>query len=136
MGIRDISYRVRDSLMLFGPDINPKYVSLVSVLVSIPVLFFKEPLTLAIIIFIILYLDSLDGHIARKYNRRSKEGHITDIAGDRFSELLIFFFNPFLLMLVYINIMLSIYNVKKETYILPLRHVYLLYLVYLVLVGL
>ena len=136
MGIRDISYRVRDSVMPFAPDVNPKYVSLLSVIVSLLVLFLREPYQLAIIVLVVLYLDSLDGHIARKYKRESREGHLTDITCDRFSELVIFLFSPFLLMLVYANIILSIYNLKRGTWILPLRHAYLLYLIYIAAVGL
>jgi phosphatidylglycerophosphate synthase len=121
--------------MPFSPDVDPKYISLLSIVVSLLVLFFRQLPYLALIVFAVLYLDALDGHIARKYRRASREGHLTDIASDRMSELLMFSFNPLLLMAVYANILLSISNLKKGTWILPLRHVYLLYLLYLVLAG-
>ena len=120
--------------MPFSLDINPKYISLASVVISLLVLFTQAPIFLAVIVLVVLYLDSLDGLVARRYDRTSREGHLTDISCDRFSELIIFFFNPFLLILVYINIILSIFNLKRGTWILPLRHVYLIYLIYLILI--
>jgi len=129
MDIRNISYRIRDSITLFCVDVNPNYISLASVIFTIPILYVTSFLMKAIIVFLVLFLDSLDGYIARKYNRASRNGLVVDIACDRFSELVIFSFSPLLLFIVYVNILLSVMRLKKGWIILPLRHIYLLWLV-------
>ena len=114
--------------MPFAIKVNPSYISYLSLLATFPVLFTQNPLYQSAIIFIVLFLDSYDGFVARKHNLESRQGLVTDLACDRYSELVIFIKNPILLPLVFLNIALSIMSLKKGWYILPLRHVYMIYL--------
>ncbi len=129
MELRKIGYSIRDSLMPFAVKVNPSYISYLSLLSTFPILFTNNPLYQAAIIFFALFLDSYDGFIAREHKMESRQGLVTDLACDRYSELIIFIKNPILLPFVFLNIVLSIMNLRKGWHILPLRHAYMVYLV-------
>lgn len=118
--------------MPFAVRVNPNYVSYSSVILSLTILFVHEPLYQAAIIFGVLFLDSYDGLVARRFKMESRQGLTTDLACDRYSELIIFISQPLMLPFVGLNIALSIMNLRKGWYILPLRHAYMLYLLYTV----
>ncbi|HIQ50168.1 MAG TPA: hypothetical protein EYH56_03160 [Nanoarchaeota archaeon] len=110
------------------PKINPDFISLSSVILSVVFVYininlFNSHLVNLLLLFLILVLDYLDGVFARKINK--KDEHI-DIACDRISELAIFSV-PFLyhlLPLVIFNIILSVIKLKKNIrfpIVLPLR---------------
>lgn len=129
MELRKISYSIRDGLIPFAIKVNPNYVSYSSVILSLAILFVHEPLYQAAIIFGVLFLDSYDGLVARKFKLENRQGLTTDLACDRYSELIIFISHPIILPLVGLNIAFSIMNLKKGWYILPLRHVWMVYLI-------
>ena len=128
MGIREKSYGVRDRMFPFAAKAEPKHVSYLSVIATLPVLVFREPVIQLGFILLALVLDSYDGFLARKSGKENSEGHMTDLACDRFSELIIFIFNPLGMALVLANVFLSIQNIKKGWWVIPLRQVYVLYL--------
>lgn len=112
-------------------DIEPDNVSRLSVIFSALFLFTQIPLQQIVIISIVLLLDLYDGLVARKFGKNGKKGLVVDLACDRVSELVIFIRSPYLLFFVLINTLLSILKIKKGSHALPLRHLYLLYLLWL-----
>lgn len=77
-----------DKMAIFPlPNINPSYVSLASLLVIMPVIFWPQNLALLLILTALsLLLDWSDGLIARRYNRASLRGYRIDGVCDRLSE--------------------------------------------------
>ena len=85
-------------------------------------------------LFLVLFLDILDGAVARVKGQASEEGWIVDVSVDRVSESLISLaLSRVYILLVIINIGLVFYSYKyKKHVILPLRHLLLLiFLVYI-----
>ena len=85
-------------------------------------------------LFLALFLDILDGAVARVKGQASEEGWIVDVSVDRVSESLISLaLSRVYILLVIINIGLVFYSYKyKKHVILPLRHLLLLiFLVYI-----
>lgn len=77
-----------------GPQVAPLTPNIVSifriVLVFVTIWFFTLSEIFAIIAFfltiVVIYMDSLDGYLARKFNVASDFGALLDIAGDRIVE--------------------------------------------------
>jgi hypothetical protein len=77
------------------------------------------------VLFLVLFLDVLDGSVARaKGQASSEEGWIVDVSVDRMSEALISIaLSRVYILLVITNIGLVFYSYKnKKHVILPLRH--------------
>ncbi len=127
MDFRKTAAGILDPLAL---DIDPNSISRLSAVTSIFFLFAQNTLHQALIIFIVLLLDLYDGLVARKYGKESKNGLIVDLACDRVSELVIFIRTPYLLFFVFANVLLSVLKIKKGCHVAPLRHIYMLYLLW------
>ena len=109
------------------PTVNPDYVSLLSVVLSIVFVLLNN----IFLLFLILFLDYLDGVFARRLNK--KDEHI-DLACDRISELIIFTVYYEFLPFVVVNIWLSVLKLSKNInlpIILPLRHMLLIKMIFL-----
>jgi len=117
------------------PRVNPNSVSGLSIVTSMLFLLsypFSAEIAIAWLI-VTLLLDWFDGAIAKKHGMVSEEGYIVDVASDRFSEGLIFsmVFFPWFYLFV-LNSVLSVLSVKTGRHIIiPLRHIFLLYLIFL-----
>ncbi|MFH1722317.1 MAG: CDP-alcohol phosphatidyltransferase family protein [Candidatus Altiarchaeota archaeon] len=138
-GAFDVSFSVSDFFVLVAekrkitvPDVFPveaRQVSGLSVVASLSVVF--SPV-LALVSS--LFLDFLDGVVARSKNSTSYEGGLIDWASDRYSEFIIFgylayLFNPFLLVLPVVNVVLNNVIIRgRKVYILPLRQILFVYL--------
>jgi phosphatidylglycerophosphate synthase len=120
------------------PNINPNVLTGMSVVTSLLfILCLKYPLMALAFLVATLLLDWLDGVTARKFSRATENGYLADVAGDRFSEGLIFmvFFFPWFY-LFSLNCLLSLISVKRKRHlILPLRHVFLVFYVFLFFSG-
>ena len=117
------------------PNVHPNTMSGLSVIASMLFLLLTGVSTAIALIFLTaaLILDWFDGIIARKFGKTSEEGYIVDVASDRFSEGLMFtaFFYPWFYLFT-LNCILAILSVKrKRHFILPLRHVFLVFYVLL-----
>jgi hypothetical protein len=120
------------------PDVKPSSISGLSVMASVAfaLVFRHSPAWAAALLAIIILLDWLDGLVAKKHGRCSEEGYMADVAADRISEGIIFVqaFNPWFILFA-INCLLSYASFAKSRHvILPLRHLFFIYLV-LVLFG-
>ncbi len=118
------------------PNVHPNVISGFSIMTSLAFLaIFRFSVVLSLLFLIItLVLDWFDGLIAKKFERGSEEGYLADIMSDRLSEGIMFviFFPWFCLFVV--NCMFSIISVaKKKHVILPLRHVFVIYVIWLIL---
>ena len=111
-------------------NISVNRVSWLSLCVSIiaSILLRIEHTILGIVsIFIVLFLDSLDGFLARKRGTASIDGFIVDVTCDRMSEFIIFHPNTFWTILAVVNTYVTILRIKYEKIpILPLRHVFMI----------
>ncbi|NIO38067.1 hypothetical protein GTO27_10255 [Candidatus Bathyarchaeota archaeon] len=111
-------------------DVSPNAVSWFSLLMSISVyLFFSLNLvTYGILsLFFVLFLDALDGFLARKTHLLSFDGLVVDASCDRLSEFLIFYPSLLWLALTAVNCYVTFWRLKNERIlILPLRHLFLL----------
>jgi len=77
-------------------------------------------------IFGVLFLDSLDGFLARKRGMASNDGLIVDVACDRISEFVIFHPHTTWTILAVVNTYMTILRIRYEKIpILPLRHVFM-----------
>jgi len=144
--ISAVSGKVRNgffSLVKRSP-LSPNLISWLSVLTSIIVYFsFSIGLNLPgiVLLFSILVLDSLDGLVARSKHMDSEHGQLVDVACDRMSELIIFSSEPVIfsrfnlwIFLVVVNVYLAILHLKNSrVFILPLRHIFLLLKILLVI---
>jgi phosphatidylglycerophosphate synthase len=128
----------RIGLALPLPNVNPNVVSGLSIVtsmlfvVSFPFFSFAA----VVFLFMTILLDWFDGLIAKKFRRMSEEGYIVDVTSDRLSEGIIFsaVFFPWFFLFV-LNCLLTIRSVAKKRHIvLPLRHLFLIYLILLILV--
>jgi len=113
-----------------GLNISVNRVSWLSLCVSIiaSILFRTKHAMLGIAsIFIVLFLDSLDGFLARKRDTASIDGFIVDVACDRMSEFVIFHPHTIWTILAVVNTYMTILRIKYEKIpILPLRHVFMI----------
>lgn len=116
------------------PKISPNLISYLALPFSLVFIFLWRPFPLLalIILMIVLFLDWLDGLVAKKYHLASEKGWLVDVATDRFSEGIIFayFFHPWFYFFV-ANVILTFisYKVKRHIFILPLRQAFFLYLI-------
>lgn len=122
---------------LWLPIKNPDIYSLVGVVFSLSFFFIHNTLLLIVFIVIILFVDWLDGATARRYNLSSREGYIIDTVADRVSEACMFlpiFFSllgSIFFFFYLVNLFLSCYALQfGKHYVLPLRFLYLLILVW------
>lgn len=131
MGYRSRLYNKLDEIFARLPFINPDRLSQLGVFLSVFSFLLRPSLYLSILLFVILFLDLLDGVMARRIGK--KDVHI-DLACDRTSELILFSsLGGWFILVVVINIWLSIYKLMKEVdapFILPLRHMLLGYMVF------
>jgi phosphatidylglycerophosphate synthase len=121
--------------------IDPNQISGVSVLLSFlsAYLIFKNMFIFsALVLFIILFLDFLDGVVARGRKIDSYQGQIVDWAADRMSEIIIFaplfLQNTFIILIPSLNILVNFLVVKGKIWLIPLRHMLLIWLIYMVLI--
>ena len=121
------------------PNVNPNVISGLSVLTSMlfVIVFPKFPIISAVFLTFTILLDWFDGLIAKKFQRTSEEGYVVDVMSDRLSEGIIFSAMIFpWFFLFFLNCLLSMRSVVKEKHIiLPLRHLFLIYLVILMVFG-
>lgn len=115
------------------PNIDPNILSGLSVLVSMLFVLFLvvSPLISMLFLIAVLVLDLLDGAVARRYGKISKEGELADLASDRLSEGIIFsvFFLPWFYLFV-LNCLLSLFSVARgRRIIIPLRHIFVIFYV-------
>jgi len=115
------------------PRINPNIISGLSILTSLTfILVVKHSSALGCALLVMtLFLDWLDGLVARRYNLSSEEGYMVDVTSDRLSEGIIFipFFVPWFYLFALNNI-LTIYSfTRKRHVVLPLRHIFLVYFI-------
>lgn len=115
------------------PRINPDVVSLSAILVSfLFVVAVSNELSFVAWLFlcVLLFLDGLDGAIARKYGIRKtaadkRHGQLVDVVADRASEGILFVIPPFFLPwfpLFLVNIILTVITLRTQrAFILPLR---------------
>lgn len=121
--------------------IDPNRISGLSIIFSFFVAYFLSKnifLLSTIFLFIVLFLDFLDGAVARGNKIESYNGQITDWTADRISEIIIFvplitIFN-FLLILLILNILLNFIVLKKKLFTIPLRHFLLIWLIYMMII--
>ncbi len=117
-------------LWLPFPDVDPRMVSFASVFLSIlaAVLLRADKLWFFMAYLVALLLDGADGIIARKHNRRSREGYLCDVACDRLAEGIVMVnFLPWFALFV-LNLFLSLFSIaKRKHWILPLRALFLAY---------
>jgi len=121
--------------------IDPNKISGISVLLSflLAYLIFKNMFIFsALVLFIILFLDFLDGVIARGRKIDSYQGQIVDWTADRMSEIIIFvplfLQNAFIILIPSLNIFVNFLVVKGKIWLIPLRHLLLIWLIYMVLI--
>ena len=132
--------KLRDGLDRIGlalplPDVHPNVISGISIVTSFAFLAsfgFSVILSLLFLVLTLL-LDWFVGLVAKKFFRTSEEGYLTDLTSDRLSEGIMFviFFPWFCLFVV--NCVLSLMSVAKRKHvILPLRHLFVIYLLWLI----
>jgi len=134
IGLRSLTDKLLLSLPL--PKINPDIVSALSVILSIFFILYSNLTYQIIMLVLIIFLDWLDGLIAKKHQYRKNEkekekGWMIDVFADRLSEgiISIIYFMPFFF-LFFINCILSLWSYKsKKHFILPVRAILLLYLI-------
>lgn len=111
-------------------DISPNAISWSSLFLSVFVsLLFRSKLVLygIIALFLVLFLDLLDGFLARKKHLESFDGLVVDASCDRLSEFIIFYPSSLWLVLAAINCYVTVWRLKNEKIpILPLRHLFLI----------
>jgi phosphatidylglycerophosphate synthase len=118
------------------PDVNPSLYSAAGVGLGVVYLFAATPVMKIALIALMLAADWLDGATARRYDRCSRAGYLTDVLADRSSEGFIFAseaatpMGRFFFILWLANIALSLYSVRSGRHtILPLRAAFLVVLV-------
>jgi len=110
--------------------ISPNAISWFSLFLSVFVsLFFRSELPLygIVVLFLVLFLDLLDGSLARKKGLQSFDGLVVDASCDRLSEFIVFYPSSLWLVLAAVNCYLAMWRLKsKKILILPLRHLFLI----------
>jgi len=111
-------------------DLSPNRISWLSLFLSIFVsLLFRSNLLVhgIIALFAVLFLDALDGFLARKKGLDSFDGLVVDASCDRMSEFIIFYPSPLWIVLTAVNCYVTVLRLKnKKILILPLRHLFLI----------
>jgi len=132
---------------------NPNHVSAIGLATSLLFLMTRDQLTRAGLLLVVLLFDLIDGIIGRRHGA-TFQGAIVDWSCDRLSECVIFFDlnQPWILVLPALNLAINLALVKRVVRknliqdlkplwrrrpwragwlrILPLRHLYLSYLMY------
>jgi len=110
--------------------IPPNAISWFSLFLSVFVsLLFRSNLLLygIIALFVILFLDALDGFLARKKHLETFDGLVVDVSCDRLSEFMIFYPSSLWIVLAAVNCYVTLLRLKnKKILILPLRHLFLI----------
>jgi len=110
--------------------VSPNAISWFSLFLSVFVsLFFRSELPLygIVVLFLVLFLDLLDGSLARKKGLQSFDGLVVDASCDRLSEFIVFYPSSLWLVLAAVNCYLAMWRLKsKKILILPLRHLFLI----------
>ncbi|MDI6806388.1 MAG: CDP-alcohol phosphatidyltransferase family protein [Candidatus Aenigmarchaeota archaeon] len=138
---RDIGHKTIDALLapLENLKLSPNRVSWLSVVISIFVYFSLQKSLLLIgilLLLFVLFLDALDGFLARKKKVESFKGLVVDTSCDRLSEFIIFFPSKLWIMLAIINVYVTLGRLKnKNIFIIPLRHIFLILLVIGFVIG-
>ncbi len=134
MGWVDSFRRITDKHLLNipWPNINPTVISMLSVAAAILfVLLNGQDYTRTGFCLLLLNLifDWLDGLIARRHQRESRRGWITDSLADRASELVIFGIvgQPWFSLFI-INTLMVFYSVRfNKTLIIPARQIFIIF---------
>ncbi|MBL7168888.1 CDP-alcohol phosphatidyltransferase family protein [Candidatus Bathyarchaeota archaeon] len=124
----------------FLAELNPDQLSGLGLLLSLAVYYFlsREMIGASILVlFAALFLDVLDGVVARAQGKASEEGWVVDIAVDRVSEALISLaLSRLVVLAVVFNVALSLYSyMSRRHLIIPIRQVLLLALAVYYFVG-
>jgi hypothetical protein len=98
---------------LFGCKINPNIITAINLFLITPLIFYNliysgNYITLLVLVLVRIYLDILDGNIARKCKMQSRFGAIFDLSGDTILTL------GLGLIIFYHYIFLSIKQMHKE----------------------
>lgn len=116
------------------PKVDPNKISGSSLVLSVffPISMVYSRFLAILILFLVLVLDYLDGFIAREYGLDDQEGYIVDVAVDRVSEGLIFLsvINPWFFFFALNNLLTIVSFKNKRHVILPLRHFFLVFLIF------
>lgn len=141
LAVEGVRRFVDDQVRRFDiPKLDPNKVSGGSLVLSlfVPLGFLFYDFLGIFILFLVLCFDYLDGFIAREYGLDSEEGYMVDVVVDRVSEGVIFMVSVFPWFILFsVNNLLALRSFRKdEHFILPLRHVYLVYMLFLSLKGL
>ena len=117
------------SKLKFLKFLDPDMLSGISLLLSVffPIYTQKKVFASAVVLFLVLFFDVIDGVIARMKGRKGDEGYITDVSLDRVSEAIICYsLSRVCIFFVIVNTSLTIYSYKNQKHIiLPLRQVLL-----------
>ncbi len=109
--------------------ISPNAISGFSLFVSVFVsLLFRSNLLLSgiVALFVVIFLDAVDGFLARKKHLESFDGLTVDVSCDRLSEFIIFYPSFLWLALAAANCYVTVWRLKNEKIpILPLRQLFL-----------
>ncbi|MFH1598461.1 MAG: CDP-alcohol phosphatidyltransferase family protein [Patescibacteria group bacterium] len=113
------------------PKVHPdiiSFLSLITTVLFLIVLKYSKPWAL-FLIFLTLFLDGLDGFIARKFNLKSKHGYWVDLFTDRLSEGIMFFpfLNPWFYLFLVNTIIAFLGIPAKKHLVLPLRFIFAFY---------
>jgi phosphatidylglycerophosphate synthase len=118
------------------PEVNPSLYSAAGVGLGVVYLFAATPVMKIALIALMLAADWLDGATARRYDRCSRAGYLTDVLADRSSEGFIFAaeaatpMGKLFFVLWLVNVALSLYSIRSGRHtILPLRGALLVVLV-------
>lgn len=118
------------------PIRNPSFYQVVAIFLSILLMFLGYKPVVVVLVFLILLSDWFDGAVARSQGVASLKGWMIDVVVDRISEGFMFiplldtFVGKLFFFSYLVNIGFSFYSVKTGKHILlPLRFVYLVYLI-------
>ena len=124
------------------PDVNPSLYSAAGVGLGVIYLVAATPAAKIVLIALMLAADWLDGATARRYDRCSRSGYLTDVTADRSSEGFIFAaeagapLGRFFFILWLANVALSLYSIRSGQHaVLPLRAAFLIVLAAQVISG-
>lgn len=138
---RVIGYKTMDAILapLENLKISPNRVSWLSLFFSIFVYITLQKnlfLVGAILLFLVLFLDALDGFLARKRKIASFQGLVIDTSCDRLSEFIVFFPFKLWILLATMNIFITMFRLKdKNVFIFPLRHIFLALIIVGLIIG-
>jgi phosphatidylglycerophosphate synthase len=117
------------------PDVNPSLYSAAGLGLAVIYLFAVSPAAKIALIALMLAADWLDGATARRYDRCSRAGYLTDVTADRAGEGFIFAaeagapMGRFFFILWLANVALSLHSIRSGRHtVLPLRAAFLVVL--------